>query len=114
MKKIFLSIVFLPMFLSANVYKFNFCGGYYEDGTRSIVLLDQTLISDPSLYPFLNCLESTFCEPFGNALTIDSYDNLDEWENYFNHKLSKDAIVKGFYRTSFLDFDQFLKDHSSK
>lgn len=114
MKKILLILIFVPIVLSANVYKFNFCGYSYDVGERNILLLDQTLISDPSLYPYLNCLDATFCAPFGNATTIDSYDNLDEWENYFNHKLSKEAIIKGFYRTSFLDFDKFLKDHSSE
>jgi hypothetical protein len=114
MKKIVALIVFLPLFLQANIYKFSFCGGYYDMGSRSILLLDQTLISDPSLYPFLNCLDSTFCAPFGNATEVNSYDNLNEWERYFDHKLDKEAIIKGFYRTSFLDFDKFLKDHTSK
>lgn len=114
MKKLFLSLVFIPVLLNANIYKFNFCGGYYEDGSRSILLLDQTLVSDPSLYPFLNCLDSDFCAPFGNATNVVSYDNLDEWENYFNHKISKEALRKGFYQTPFLDFDKFLKDHTSE
>jgi len=114
MKKIFLSILFIPILLNANIYKFNFCGDYFDYGIRSILLLDQTLVSDPSLYPFLNCLDTNFCEPFGNATNLVSYDNLDEWEKYFNHKLSKEAIRKGFYETSYLDFDRFLKDHASK
>lgn len=114
MKKIFLSILFIPILLNANIYKLDFCGDYYDYGIRSVLLLDQTLVSDPSLYPFLNCLDRNFCEPFGNATDLVSYDNLDEWEKYFNNKLSKEVIRKGFYETSYLDFDKLLKDYKSK
>lgn len=114
MKKIFLLFIFVPIALNANKYKFNFCGGYYDPSDRNILLLDQSLISDASLYPFLNCTDTAFCAPFENTGTVHAYDNLDEWEQYFNYKLSKNAIIKGFYLTSYLDFDKFLKDHISK
>ncbi|MEM6718407.1 MAG: hypothetical protein AAF611_03730 [Bacteroidota bacterium] len=114
MKKIVLLLTLLPALLSAKVYTFSFCGFYYDPGVRDILLLDQTLISDPSLYPFLNCKDARFCEPFGNASDVDSYDNLEEWERYFNQALTKDDIRKGFYHPTFLDFDKFLRDYTSK
>ncbi|MEM6685890.1 MAG: hypothetical protein AAF617_08930, partial [Bacteroidota bacterium] len=115
LKKIAFFVTLFPVLLNANMYRYSFCGYDLDEGTRSILLLDQTLISDPSLYPFLNCTEISFCNPFGNAPAIeDDYSNLKEWERYFNGKLTTEAIVNGFYRTTFLDFDQFKKDHTLK
>ena len=89
-------------------------GGYYEFGSYHYSILDQSLISDQSLVPFLRCMSDDFCTPFGSASGKTYYDNIEEWKNYFKGNLTRKQVTEGIYTTSLDDLERFRNRYKEK
>lgn len=59
-------------------------------------IINQQLISDSSLYPFLNCPYSTFCDYPGTKTGVQ--ENLEDWQKFFGNILDEETLVQLVYR----------------
>ncbi len=72
-----------------------FCGYFPEYDELYYPIIDQKIISDPSLYPFLNCPMSTFCEYPGTQTAAQ--ENLEDWRKFFGRDLSEQVLYQLIY-----------------
>ena len=58
-------------------------------------IIDQKIIGDSSLYPFLNCPYSTFCDYPGAKTAVQ--ENLEDWQKFFGGNLSEETLFQLIY-----------------
>ncbi len=73
----------------------NFCGYSAEYEELYYPIVNQQIISDVSLFPFLHCPWETFCNDFEGAGNID--ENLKEWQDFFGNNISTQDITELIY-----------------
>lgn len=109
--KLYASIIILTSSISFASEKPNsFCGYFPEYEEVYYPIIDQKIISDSSLYPFLNCPWSTFCE-YPGTLT-STQENLEDWRKFFGNNLSEDVLYQLVYKET-PDWYQKLADNNS-
>jgi hypothetical protein len=94
--KLCASIFFLSVSISSAAEKPTaFCGYSPEYEALYYPIIDQKIVSDSSLYPFLNC-PSTFCEHVGTHTATQ--ENLQDWRNFFGKNLSEEVLFQLIYK----------------
>lgn len=58
-------------------------------------IIDQRIIGDSSLYPFLNCPISPFCDFATTGTGVQ--ENLDDWRKFFGNNLSEETLLQLIY-----------------
>lgn len=81
----------------------------YEDLYYPII--DQRIVGDPSLFPFLNCPMSTFCEYPGTRTAVQ--ENLDDWRKFFGTNLSEETLYQLIYTKEVDWYRKLATDDSS-
>lgn len=82
------------------------CGYYPEYQDLYYPIIDQRIVGDASLYPFLNCPMSTFCEYPGTRTGVQ--ENLEDWRKFFGKNLSEEILYQLIYKET-LDWYQKLE-----
>ena len=72
------------------------CGYFPEYDELYYPIIDQRIVGDSSLYPFLNCPMSTFCEYPGTRTAVQ--ENLEDWRKFFGKNLSEEVLVQLIYK----------------
>lgn len=72
------------------------CGYFPEYEELYYPIIDQRIVGDPSLYPFLNCPMSTFCEYPGTKSATQ--ENLEDWRKFFGKNLSEEVLHQLVYK----------------
>ncbi len=87
-----------------------FCG--YSDEYEELYypIIDQKIVGDPSLYPFLNCPWSTFCESPGTLTATQ--ENLEDWRKFFGTNLSEEVLYQLIYNET-IDWYKKLEANES-
>jgi hypothetical protein len=109
--KLYVSVILFVSAISFAAEKpNNFCGYAPEYEELYYPVIDQKIVGDASLYPFLNCPWSTFCE-FPETLTA-TQENLEDWRKFFGKNLSKEVLYQLIYSET-SDWYQKLENNNS-
>ncbi|MDC8001092.1 hypothetical protein POV26_08590 [Aequorivita todarodis] len=94
--KLYVSVILFASTISFAAEKPNyFCGYAPEYEELYYPIIDQKIVGDSSLYPFLNCPWSTFCEFPGTRTAVE--DNLEDWRKFFGKNLSEEVLYQLIY-----------------
>lgn len=94
--KSFVSILLFVSSMSyASSWPIALCGDapYYEELYYPII--DQKIIKDASLYPFLNCPYQPFCDYPGTNTAVE--ENISDWQQFFGESLSDEVVYQLVY-----------------
>ncbi|WP_026452505.1 hypothetical protein [Aequorivita capsosiphonis] len=109
--KPYASLILFATAISFGAEKPNvFCGYAPEYEDLYYPIIDQKIVGDPSLYPFLNCPWSTFCESPGTLTATQ--ENLEDWRKFFGKNLSEEVLYQLIYKET-PDWYQKLDDNES-
>ncbi|AFL81278.1 hypothetical protein Aeqsu_1799 [Aequorivita sublithincola DSM 14238] len=109
--KLYISVFFFASTIALAAEKPKvFCGYFPEYEEVYYPIIDQKIIGDASLYPFLNCPWSTFCESPG-TLTA-SQENFEDWRKFFGNNLSEQVLQQFIYNET-ADWYQKLAENNA-
>ena len=105
------SISFLVLFLMptaslADSETPEYCGGSYEYKDTYYPILDQHIIADSSLWPFLNCPFDDLC---ADSAWDGISDNVQEWQGYLGTSFSAEEVTQLIYGKSLSWYEALLK-----
>lgn len=97
--KSFVSILLLSTTLGfASATPVALCGSAPDYEDLYYPILDQKIIKDASLYPFLNCPGSPFCTHSGTNIGVE--ENILDWQQFFGEGLSDEVVYQLVYTES--------------
>ena len=87
-----------------------YCGGSYVYTDMYYPILDQHIIADQSLWPFLNCPFNDLCGDQGWDGTVG---NISEWQMYLGKDFSKAEVKQLIYGKNHSWYEELLKSKTA-